>query len=114
MSNTLDSKWKVNNYRPFGIIARDPDESTYAMGDDKFSVIVNVEGTIEQQRALAFRVVEDHNNALALRNDRDALLTAAKKVMQSWDVGKREAECVKMKYREHLGEQELRAAINGR
>jgi hypothetical protein len=31
--------WKVSNYRPFKIIARDPMESTFEIGDDKFPVL---------------------------------------------------------------------------
>lgn len=29
--------WKISNYRPYDILRRDPEESTYKVGDDKFS-----------------------------------------------------------------------------
>ncbi|HSW63859.1 MAG TPA: hypothetical protein VLH56_11230 [Dissulfurispiraceae bacterium] len=43
--------WKVSNYRPYDIIARDPKESTYDVGDDKFApiAVVNRYGLSNQQ-----------------------------------------------------------------
>lgn len=34
--------WKVSNYRPNQVIARDPKESTYEIGDDKFCPLAMV------------------------------------------------------------------------
>lgn len=36
-------EWKVNNYRPYGIIARSPNESTYKLGDDKFKRFIDTD-----------------------------------------------------------------------
>lgn len=66
----FNSKWKISNYRPYGIIARDPDESTYKVGDDKFPAIVTTHG--EYTRQLAEQIVADHNAALNTQDTKSA------------------------------------------
>lgn len=57
--------WKISNYRPFGIIERDPSESTYEYGDDKFPIIVNVCGTLVEQKERAELIVRSVNQSPA-------------------------------------------------
>lgn len=38
----IPKKIKISNYRPYAILARDPKESTYEVGDDKFTPIADV------------------------------------------------------------------------
>lgn len=42
--------WKVSGYRPFGIISRDPKESTYEKGDDKFNQFIHFTGNFETMK----------------------------------------------------------------
>lgn len=53
--------WKISNYRPFGIIERDPSESTYEWGDDKFPIIVGVRGSLVEQKERAELIVRAVN-----------------------------------------------------
>lgn len=45
--------WKISNYRPPAILARDPNESTYATGDDKFLPLTPA------------KIVAEHNSLVA-------------------------------------------------
>lgn len=53
--------WKVSTYRPNLIIARDPNESTYERGDDKFQTIAACQDPI-----YAKQIVFTHNSYAAL------------------------------------------------
>lgn len=53
--------WKISDYRPFGIIARDPKESTYEIGDDKFSQFIRFSGNFDQQKENAEYTVKACN-----------------------------------------------------
>lgn len=53
MKQHTPTPWKVSNYR-FGIIARDPKESTYEKGDDKCPHIVTLPHTPQASRDAAF------------------------------------------------------------
>lgn len=66
--------WKISNYRPYNIIARDPDESTFKVGDDKFSTLVSVHG--EHLAANAAFIVEAVNSYDSLRDRCNALEVA--------------------------------------
>lgn len=56
-------KWKISNYRPYGLIERDPDESTFEYGDNEFPFIaVFQQGTLQEQKARAERIVFAVNN----------------------------------------------------
>jgi hypothetical protein len=39
----IPKKIKISNYRPYGILARDPNESTYEYGDNNFTPIADVQ-----------------------------------------------------------------------
>ena len=67
--------WKISNYRPFGIIERDPNESTYEVGDDKFPIIVDVRGSFQEQQERAAKIVHAVNS-LATNSARIAELEA--------------------------------------
>jgi len=43
--------WKISNYRPYNIIARDPAESTYEVGDDKFTPFASAFGENREANA---------------------------------------------------------------
>lgn len=72
--------WKINGYRPFGLISRDPRESTYKLGDDKFTPFVHFSGTIENQRANAELIVKAVNS-------HEALLSALRYVAENHHEG---------------------------
>lgn len=57
-------KLKVSNYRPNRIIERDPNESTYKVGDDKFPTLLEVVRTNSTFKDLevARRIVYCVNN----------------------------------------------------
>lgn len=42
MNKHTPGPWKVSNYRPYDIIARDPKESTYECGDNRYDPIATV------------------------------------------------------------------------
>jgi hypothetical protein len=45
--------WRVSNYRPQRVIARDPAEGTYEHGDDKFPTLAHFESVEDGKRAVA-------------------------------------------------------------
>lgn len=60
--NAINKKWKVSNYRSNHIICRDPSESTYNVGDDKFKIIAYVDDF-----RIAEKIVAEHNKWIDLQ-----------------------------------------------
>lgn len=55
--------WKVSNYRPHFIISRDPNESTYEKGDDKFAPVLVCNDL--DDAAFIVRAVNAYDNLVA-------------------------------------------------
>ena len=51
--------WKISNYRPYQIIARNPKESTYGVGDDKFPTLAEPCGENKQANAKLIAAAPD-------------------------------------------------------
>lgn len=65
--------WKVSNYRPYNIIARDPKESTYEKGDDAFrSLALVCSDSIETTKADALLIACAPELLEALKRVREA------------------------------------------
>lgn len=75
--------WKSSGYRPFALIARDPNESTYKVGDDRFTPFVHFSGSLATQRANADFIVEAVNSH-AERASLIAALRDAKELIRTW------------------------------
>ncbi len=65
----LPAKIKISNYRPFAIIGRDPDESTYERGDNTFTPILHPAGSFNEQKRIAEHVVNLWNRRAPLISD---------------------------------------------
>lgn len=72
-------KLKVSNYRPNRIIERDPNENTYAVGDDKFPTIAHVDNLKTAQHIV--RCVNSHDELL------DACKSAMRLIDSLFEVG---------------------------
>ena len=80
MAEVVTPKWKISNYRPFGIIERDPAESTYEVGDDKFPFVASVHGdNLTQQRERAERIIRAVNSYDASQKKIAALVEALRR-----------------------------------
>ena len=56
-------KLKISTYRPYGLLERDPAESTYEVGDDKFPVVAHI-----NDRRIAERIVSCVNALAGIQN----------------------------------------------
>jgi Lar family restriction alleviation protein len=63
----LPTKLKVCGYRPYRIIARDPSESTYKVGDDKFGAVAYPSGDLNFQARFAAELVRRWNQPQATK-----------------------------------------------
>lgn len=64
------NKWKISNYRPPSIIQRDPKESTYKIGDDKYAPLSEE------------WIVEEHNRLLDELAAKDAEIERLRDVLE--------------------------------
>lgn len=56
----IPDKIKISNYRPYAILARDPDESTYELGDDKFTpIIIGIDKEFAEELVLRYNAYEE-------------------------------------------------------
>ena len=56
-------KLKISTYRPYGLIERDPAESTYELGDDKFPIVAHI-----SDKRIARRIVACVNACAGIKN----------------------------------------------
>lgn len=78
-------KLKVSNYRPNRIIARDPNESTYKVGDDKFPTIAHVDN-IEHARHIVL-CVNSHDELIKAFNELLSYTEACERLLNASPAG---------------------------